>query len=192
MRASQDTKEEEVTAVAEDKTELTLVDREADVVGSDSCNVADLLLTCCPMVQKERKRETKTEAFLALKTSWQMLCFAYSARTSNIPCACACACNDTVGHRAILRLLFVNSTQLHLTTSNSHCGFRDTKKHPISFGKSTCQKIINGQSYCTLVMFLVGKCCCQLKNVKLQPGKFKMKVSKMASDTGKKNIKTMI
>jgi len=61
MRASQDTKEEEVTAVAEDKTELTLVDREADVVGGDCSNMADLLLTCCPMVQKERNRETKTD-----------------------------------------------------------------------------------------------------------------------------------
>lgn len=60
MRASWDTKEEEVAAVAEDKTELTLVDREAEVVGSDSDNMADLLFTCCPMVQKERNRETKT------------------------------------------------------------------------------------------------------------------------------------
>lgn len=60
MRASWDTKEEEVAAVAEDKTELTLVDREAEVVGSDSGNMADLLFTCCPMVQKERNRETKT------------------------------------------------------------------------------------------------------------------------------------
>lgn len=117
-----------------------------------------------------------------------MLGFTFSARTSNIPWAC----NDTAGHGAMLRLLFVNSTQLYLTTSNSHCGFRNTKKHPISFGKSTCQKIINGQSYCTLAIFLDGKCCYHLKNIKLQPGKFKLKVSKTASDTGKKTIKTMI